>query len=77
MPLRQSRDKVRYLWYGHFQDSLKLKGWLTVENDASIIRKLTTRYLEMPVPIEATSLLANVEYRTTIICQDTLSLNKQ
>jgi hypothetical protein len=76
LPYCKTNDKIQLLWYGHFMDTLNLNGYLTVENGTDLLRKLTAKYVEMPMPFEVTSLLANVEYRTTIVYQDTLGSRK-
>ncbi len=72
LPYFLDRNRIKFYWYGHYRDTLGVNGKFVIEHGAKIIRKVTAKYLEMPVSINITSQLANIEYRTAIQYQDTL-----
>jgi hypothetical protein len=68
------KNALKFFWYGHYRDTLKVDSRFAIEKGAKIIRKVRSKYLEMPVKIDVTSQLANIEYRTTVQYQDTISI---
>ena len=68
------KDKVIFYWYTEQSESLQVAARFTVEPGAMLIRRVSTRYYEMPVPIDVSCELANVRYRTTVMQTDTLDL---
>jgi hypothetical protein len=66
------KNKVIFHWYTEQSESLQVAAKFTVEPGAKLIRSVSTRHYEMPVPIVVSSELANVRYRTTVMQTDTL-----
>ncbi len=71
-PYYLDNDALKLHWDGHYRDTLKVEGKFLIERGTKFIRKISSKYLEMPVAVEVTSQLANIEYRTTIQYQDTI-----
>ncbi|MCK5078109.1 MAG: M28 family peptidase, partial [Calditrichia bacterium] len=76
LPFNHDNEILKYDWYENYSDTLEITGKFAIEPGAKLIRKVTARYNEMPVPIKVSSQLANVQYRTTIVYQDTISTSK-
>ncbi len=74
LAMNHSDNRLRFVWYGNIPDSLNIKGSLAVEPGAKLIRRVNAVYRDMPIPIEVTSDLATVKYRTKVEYQDTVSL---
>jgi hypothetical protein len=73
LPFYHDENLLKYFWFGNYSDTLKVSGRFAVQPGAAVIRRVTARYADMPVEIDISSNLANVEYRTSIVYQDTLS----
>jgi len=74
LPYYLDNDALKLYWYGHYRDTLMVEGKFLIGRGTKIIRKISSRYLEMPVDIDLKSQLANINYRTTVQYQDTISL---
>jgi len=73
LPFFQEDNLLKYYWFGNFSDTLKINGTFLVQPGARVIRKVTAKYAEMPLRIDVSSEIANVEYRTTVVYQDTIA----
>ena len=76
-PLHFKKNKCRLLfrWYADPPETLHLAANFNIEPGAKLIRKVTASYSEMPIPIEVTSELANIRYRTKVVYLDTLTFS--
>jgi len=69
-------NEVSFTWRGLPADTIRVTAEFIVTPGAKLIRTVTGRYTEMPVPIEVNAELGDVAYRTTVVYQDTLTLGK-
>ncbi|MFZ5517979.1 MAG: M28 family peptidase [Candidatus Zhuqueibacterota bacterium] len=67
--------ELTFRWFAEPPETLNVAATFQIEPGASLIRKVTAVYPAMPLPIDVTSDLANVRYRTTVVWQDTLGVN--
>ncbi len=70
------KDRVRISWFADPPDNVPVEARFSVHPGARLIRKVTAYYPEMPVPIQVSSPLGNVRYRTTVTRTDTLLISE-
>ena len=73
-PYYSDGNRMKFFWYGHYSDTLRIEGKFLVERGVNIIRNISSKYLDLPVDMNLTSQLANIRYQTTVQYQDTISL---
>lgn len=67
-----NKERLSFRWYADPPETLNVAVNFKIEPGAKLIRKVTAVFPEMPIPIEVTSDLANVRFRTTVVWEDTL-----
>ena len=75
LPFTHNEKSIQYVWYGFMGDTLNVTGNFKAEPGAKIIRKISARYVGLPVDLKVESQLASVRYRTTVQYSDTLSFD--
>ena len=76
LPFFEDERLIKFYWEGEFPDTLMVSGRLAIAPGAKLIRKLRSRYNVLPLELHLTSQLADINYRTTVEYQDTLSFIK-
>lgn len=69
-----TKNRISFSWLADPPDNLNVKACFSMIKGSKIIRKITANYVEMPIPIEVKSELADIRYRTKVVYQDTLDL---
>ena len=70
-----SNGRVTFTWNADPPEKINVSFTFTKNHKAKIIRNITARYAEMPLPISVTSDLAYVRYQTTVVHSDTLDVS--
>lgn len=65
-------ERLQFIWHAEPPQSIPLRARLTVHHGASIIRKVTAIYPDLPIAMHVSSELASVRYQTTVVYQDTV-----
>ena len=68
-----TKEEALFSWRSQPPDSLRLQARLLVPRGAQLIRKVTANYNQPPLPLEVSSPLAQISYRTRVILTDTLT----
>ncbi len=69
-------NEVSFTWRGQPADTIRVTGEFTITAGSKLIRTVTGRYSETPMPIAVSAELADVAYRTTVVYRDTLKLGE-
>lgn len=72
----ERKGKVSFNWAAEPADTLLLTATFKLPEPARLIRKITAVYAGIPVPVEVQARYADVIYRTEVVRQDTLEVEK-